>query len=111
MPRNNTNNNLLSGALNSNLTIFILGGLMLMGGNYISNMMSDRSTVTSNSVRLAALEEKMMGLKIELKDVQKSYITRDEFNLAINNLNRSVQDMRQEVREAMRQNRQASVPR
>jgi hypothetical protein len=116
MPRNNQpTNNQLSGALNSPLAIFILGGVLLMGGNYVSNMMAERSTVSNNSVRIGALEEyvaehkrvsvtkdDLQRMQAELKDVQKSYITRDEFNLAINGLNRSVQEMRQEIRDAIR---------
>jgi hypothetical protein len=116
MPRNNTQpTNSLSGVMNSPLAIFVLGGFLAFGGNYVSNMTQDRTTVSNNSVRLNALEEyvtehkrvsvskdDLQRMQIELKDVQKSYITRDEFQLAFTSLQRSVAEMRQEIRDAIR---------
>jgi hypothetical protein len=100
---------------NKPIFIFVLGGLLAFGGSYVTTQQASQASVTSNSVRLSALEDYVTEHKrvsvtqadlsrVEklIQDTQRNYVTKDEFNAAFSSLLRAVTELRDEVRDSRR---------
>ena len=101
--------------LNKPIVLFLFGALLAVGGNYISTQSTAQVTVSSNSVRIAALEEyvsdhkrtavskdELNRLESLIRDTQRNYVTKDEFQQFTGSMLRAVQELRDEIRDTRR---------
>jgi hypothetical protein len=87
--------------------LFLIGGLVTFALQWavIGVRVASLEQYVAEHKQSSVTREDLNGVRSELKDVQKSYITRDEFNAAFTSLQRGVSDLRDEIRDLVRAGR------
>jgi hypothetical protein len=84
--------------------LFILGGIVTFGLQWaiVGQRVSVVEEYITEHKRVSVTREDLNSLRSEVKDFQRAYITRDEFNAAFSSLQRGIADLKDEVRDLVR---------